>query len=272
MDPQPADAFGESPVPSSPTPSDLRLRSLAVDIIRRPTRAMTRLAAQPGRRWVWPVVVLALLGAAATAAGMPAAQRYQSQVTLVAAERMADRNPEAMNGKSPAEVAAMSSSGQFAAIGTAVALVGALIGVLVGVAVLAAVLHFLGTALGGQQTFTQMLTIVSWAHVPLIFREALRLIYHLLGRWDPSPAGLSGLVACRPSDAECVRSYVGPLLAQIDLWNVWYWFLLVLGVAVVAHISRRKAVIGVSVVVLLQVVLGLVGVFAGRALAGLGGG
>lgn len=248
------------------------LLGLVRDIVIRPSQAMRRLAAHPGRRWWFPVIALALVTTAATVAGLPASQRFTQQVALSQAQRDVEDNPEMMGDRSPEEIAAFTSGGAFAAVGIGGAVVGALLGGLIGVAVAAAVLHLLGTVLGGQQTFTQMLTVVSWAHVPFVGRELLRLGHHLIGGFDASPAGLSGLVAADPFDPEATASYLTPVLAQIELWNVWYWALLVIGVAVVAHVARRKALVGVVVLVVCQVALGLAAVAASRALGGIMGG
>lgn len=279
MEPLAPRTFADAPPPSVPAVGGSEvsggpdtLPALLRAVVVAPAAAMRRLAARPGRWWVVPIAALALATTAATAAGLPAGQRFSTQLALAQARQMAERQPQMMGDQSPEDVAAFTSGGAFAAIGAGTALLGALLGGAIGIAVAAAALHLLGTVLGGQQTYTQMLTVVSWAHLPFVPRELLRLVYHIMGGFDPSPQGLSGLVAPDPFVRGAQASYLTPLLAQIEVWNLWYWALLVIGVAIVAHVSRRKALVGVIVLVLCQIVLGLGGVAASRSLAGMFGG
>jgi len=272
MQSPPIEPFADAYVDPPDSPSDdVRLSALAVDIVLHPRSAMRRLAAHPGRRWLWPMVVLAAAALASTAASLPARRAFDSAVTQAEIQSQFEKSPEAFGGQTPDDVLQMTSSTPFAAVGMGFSLFGTILSVVVGIAVAAALFHALGTVLGGQQSFTQMLTIVSWAHVPFVFRDLLQFMRHATGGFDPNPSGLSGLVACVPGDASCVQSYWGPLLARVELWNVWYWFLLVVGVGVVCHVSRRKALVAVAVLVLLQVALGLVGVLTTRQLTGMFG-
>jgi hypothetical protein len=164
------------------------------------------------------------------------------------------------------------SSGPLAAITAAVSLVGAELGVFIAAVAGAAVLHFLGTLLGGQQTFSQMLTATSWARLPLVFQEALRLVVFLPGGFDPNPSGLEGLVAGDPLQAAMAPSPLGPVLAQVSVWNLWKLALFVVAVRAVSQVSRGKAIAAIAVYLLLVVLLGEAGVLVGRFAAELAGG
>ena len=135
-----------------------------------------------------------------------------------------------------------------------------MLGPVIGVVVVAAILHMLGTILGGQQTFTEMFTVTTWARVPLVLGALAQTVQHVLGGWDPNPRGLSGLVAPDPLDPEAQRSYLEPLLAEIELWNLWYLALLVIAVWAASRVSGRKAAIAVLVYVAFRIALGSAGV------------
>jgi hypothetical protein len=257
-----------SPAVDAPEPG---LRALVVDLCLHPRRAMTALAAHPGRRWVWPLLALVVVTACATLAGTAQSQAYSREVAMVQVQRAMKDNPEMMGDQSAEVTVGRMTSGSTGAVMTGIGVIGGVVGVVVGILVAAAVLHFVGTVLGGQQTYTQMLAVSSWAHAPFVLREILRTGAHLLGHWDPNPQGLAGLVACSPLAEDCHPSYLQPVLAQIEVWNVWYWVLLGVAVAVVCHVSWRKVVVALVVLVGLQVALGLVGVAAGRTMSGMFG-
>lgn len=238
------------------------LLALAIDTLRRPSAAMRRLADHPGRRWVWPLGSLALLRLAIVLAQSKASQAYANAATQAAMAQQPGMDPEMA-----AQAAEM--AGRFGVIGVVFGAVGAVVAVLVGALIVAAVLHFVGTVLGGQQGFAQVFTVTSWARLPLIVGALLQLAYALTGGFDPCPRGLSGLVCPDPASPGSA-SYWSPLLAQIEVWNLWYLLLLGLGVQAVSRVSRRKAVLAVAVVLLLSLSGGLAGTAIARFFAGFG--
>jgi hypothetical protein len=124
---------------------------------------------------------------------------------------------------------------------------------------MAAAFHLVGTVLGGQQTFSQMLSSVSWARLPLVFQEGLRLVvWGLAGNYDASASGLSGLVQA--------DSFLHPVLAEVTIWNLWTLALLAVAVREVCRVDTRKAVAAVAVLLLLRVGVAEVAIGIGRAL------
>ena len=236
--------------------------ALAIDMLRRPNAAMRRLADHPGRRWVWPLGALALLRLAIVLAQSKASQAYASAATQAAMAQQPGMDPEMA-------AQATEMAGRFGFVGVLFGAVGAVFAVLVGALIVAGVLHFVGTVLGGQQGFGQVFTVTSWARLPLIVGALLQLAYALTGGFDPCPRGLSGLVCPDPS-APGSASYWSPLLAQIEVWNLWYLLLLGLGVQAVSRVSRRKATLAVAVVVLLTLSGGMAGTAIARFFAGFG--
>ena len=242
------------------------LWALVVDVVLRPAAAMRRIAAHPDRRWLAPLVALALVSVAHTLVSLPARQAHEREASLATIRSMAVRNPDMFGGESPEEILEQTTGGPMVAFGTVLGVVGAIVGTFVAAAVVAAVLHFLGTILGGQQTYSQMLSATSWARVPLVFQGSLRLAYAFTGGYDPNPSGLEGLVA--PASGSLAPSPLGPILAHLSIWNLWMLGLFVVAVHVVSHVSRRKALVAVGAYVLLTVLLGEVGVVVGGALLG----
>ncbi len=260
--PDEPDFDGEGP---EQTAERMGLVALTVDSLRRPAAAMRRLADHPGRRWIWPLLALALVRVAVIFA-----QSSASQAATIAATQASMANQPGMD---PEMAAQMSQSMQrFGMIGTVFGAVGAFVGVFIGALVVAGILHLLATVMGGQQGFTQVFTVTSWARLPLIIGGLLQLAYALTGGYDPCPRGLAGLVDCGgdPSDPTAVSLW-SPLLAQIELWNLWHLLLLGLGVQAVARLTRRKAAVAVLIVLAIIVGMGLAGTFVSRAVAGFAG-
>jgi len=260
-----APAMGE---PVSGVTERLDIRSLFVDTVRRPAAAMRRLTAEPGRRWLAPLLALVVLSVAATATSLPAREQYAAVVGRAQLAEMVKRNPEMFQGRSVEEMSRMSTAGAGAMVGRVMALVGAVFAPVVAALAGAAVLHFLGTLLGGQQAFTQMLAVTAWGRVPLMFQYALRSVGGLLGLYDPNPDGLAGLVAGDPLKAFARPSPLAPLLAQVSVWNLWMLVLFLIAVRIVCHVSARKALVAVAVYVALAILLGEVGVGFGSIMAG----
>ena len=244
--------------------------SLARDIVLHPTAAMRRLAANPGRLWLVPIIALAVLSAAVVVVTLPARERHDTAATIAQYQQMAERNPQMFGNQDPDDVVKMATAGPTRAIGRITGLAAALIGPFLIALVTAAVLHFLGTLLGGQQNYTQMLTVNAWSRIPLVLQSALRLVvWGVAGTYDPSPNGLAGLVAADASQAFTKPSPWGPVLAQISVWNLWTLALLFVAVRVVCHVSARKALVVMAIYVGLILVLGEAGVGFGRVVSGL---
>jgi hypothetical protein len=122
--------------------------------------------------------------------------------------------------------------------------------------------------MGGQQGFGQMFTVIAWAFLPQIMGLALKLVAALAGNFDPSPAGLSGLVAPAPGNPP---SPLGPILGHIELWNLWTLALFVPAVMAAARIPRRKALVALAIYLGLNIVLGVGLAFLSGALSGMVG-
>ena len=230
--------------------------ALCRDVLRRPSAAMRDLAEEPGWRWVWPLLALALLTVAMAVIVGPRAM----SASLAAAPL-----PEGMDR----EQVEMMQSGTNVMVGFAA--VFSALGVAVGSVLAAAVLHFSATILGGQQGFMAVLATTTWARLPLILRGLVQVLWFATHPtdFDERMAGLAGLMATEAIGGE--PSFFEPLLAQVEIWNLWYLFLLWIAVRAFAKVSRGRALAILALFVGLRIVLGLVGVGIGRAFAGFGG-
>jgi hypothetical protein len=246
-------------------PERLGVRALCVDVVRLPGAAFRRLAEHPDRRWVFPVLALVTLSTAyAVALAInPGAQAYAHQVMMA-------RLSASSSGMSQAQMAQITQSagGTLQLVSVVGAFIGGLVATGLGLVIAAAIFHFLSTVMGGQQSYRQMFTVISWASLPLALGAAVRLVAVLAGNFDPNPAGLAGLVG---GAIGAPPGLMAPLLGQIELWNLWSLALSVLAIQAVAQITRRKALVIVVVLVALQIAIGLAGTLISRALMGLSG-
>jgi hypothetical protein len=226
-------------------------------VVLKPKAAMRHVADRPGRTWLVPIVLTAVLGVAGVVVGREAALETAREQFSARQTRMRETGVDADTIAS-AERALEGSLG-FGVVLTATA---AVIGPFVGAVVVAAVMHLAGTVLGGQQTFLQMLAASAWARLPLAMQSGLRLIAGLVGVHDPSPDGLSGLAVSATGASG--TSFLGPPLAEISLWNLWSLALLAVAMQVVSRVSARKAVAAVAAFVVLKIIVGEFGVAASR--------
>lgn len=235
--------------------------SLVGDTIRRPRKAMARLAEQPGRLWLVPVAALALASLFATLVSSGPREEYARARALAQMRLVAERNPQAFGGQDPEAMAQMATSGAGQTVSRVTSLVGAVLAPLVAVLAISAVVHFMATLMGGQQTYHQLLTAMAWARWPLVFQAGLRaVVWGATGSFDPYPNGLEGLVAPAAVDSLAKPSVWQPLLAQVSIWNLWTLALMLVGVVVVARLSVRKAAVAVATYLAIVLILGEISV------------
>jgi len=250
-----------------PDPDVGRMGPLALlrDVVLRPSAAMRRLDAQPGRRWWLPLTVLAVLSALNAAVLGP---------RIAVAAMQAFQAGQLPPGVSAEAMSAMPASGTVGMLAAVTGVIGAVFGVVVGALLAAAILHFVGTVFGGQQTFNAVLTTTSWARLPLILRSIVQLAWFGThpGAFDANMGGLSGLVADAEKPAEAAASFWAPLLARVEVWHLWYLVLLVFAVRATSKVTRGRAMLIVAVYVLLGIGAGLIGTAIGRAMSGFAGG
>ncbi len=238
-------------------PGRLDAFHLFFDTVFRPSSAMARIAERPKKRWIVPLVLLVIVSTAfATLYAPRSLEANSAELEAFQERQFEDMDPEQVEAMQAGQQIGGVMQVAFASVGAAV---GSVIGALIG----AAALHFLATALGGQQAFLEVFSTTVWAKVPLILREFVRLPWLLLGGFDPNPAGLAGLASSGGLTEG--RSYFEPVLAQLEIWNIWYLALIVVAVIASAKLSRGRALAVVGIFVIAQLALGMAGVALGNA-------
>lgn len=135
-----------------------------------------------------------------------------------------------------------------------------LIGLWLGWLILSGLLHLGSTLLGGRGTMPGALNVVAWASLPFAVRDLLRVLFMLISGHSIQSAGLSGFAA------ESV--FLAHILAQLDLFYLWYCILLIIGFGFSESLTRNKVIAGVAV---LMIVVVLIQAGIGTATSGLSG-
>jgi len=122
-------------------------------------------------------------------------------------------------------------------------LVGVLTSLWFGWVVVGGLLHLGSTLLGGRGSMQSALNVVAWASLPFALRDVLRVIFMIsVGHAINSPS-LSGFAT--------TSTLLSQILSHVDLFWIWYLILLVIGFTVADGLSRKKASMGVAIVLLL---------------------
>lgn len=121
-------------------------------------------------------------------------------------------------------------------------LVTAFVSLWLGWLIFSGLLHLGSTLLGGRGTMPGALNMVAWASLPFAVRDVLRILFMLIAGHSIKSAGLSGF------SGEAV--YLGQILAQVDLFFIWYCVLLIIGFRASENLSKNKVIFGVVGLVL----------------------
>ncbi len=115
-------------------------------------------------------------------------------------------------------------------------------GLWLGWLILSGLLHLGSTLLGGRGTMQGALNISSWASLPFLIRDVLRIIFMLIAGHAINSPGLSGFA---------VDAFVGQLLARMDLFFILNCIFLVIGFIAGDSLPKGKAILNVLIVTLL---------------------
>lgn len=229
---------------------------LLVGIVIRPSPALTSIRDNP--RWVWvapAVLAIAIILIQALVmtpiASQQAAELMEEQLANLPEEQRAQLPPTFAQGPSIALMATTT-------------IVGGLVGLAVGWLFQAGVVHLGSLALGGQNSFSQVFSMVAWVWLPNFFRSLTQVIYTAITGELITHPGLSSLVATG-NQSQDASNLVYALLTRIDIFVGWHLALLFIGVAVVARFSKRKALLVTLGYWLLATGLSLIPFLVGRA-------
>ncbi len=109
-------------------------------------------------------------------------------------------------------------------------------------------LHLVMTLLGGRGDTGAAMNLVAWAGLPFAVRDLVRIVAMLSSKRLIASPGLSGFA---PVGEGFGTLFLASLMGVVDIYLVWYFLLLVLGVRLGNGINRPKAIGGVFFVLLL---------------------
>ena len=126
------------------------------------------------------------------------------------------------------------------------------VGVFSTLVIVSAVLLFLARSVFSREvTYQQMLIAKGYACMVLIPEWLARTLLTLLKK---SPAVYTGLGAFVPE--ELVRTFVGRVLVSLDIFDFWQAWVMGIGLAVLAEVSTKRAIIAVMVLWALWIIGG----------------
>ncbi len=218
------------------SPKQPPLGALLVSLIDKPGDTFRALATRSGPwRWLLPVLISFL--------ALAVVAFVQTPYTIELARQQAEQQLAAMPPEQ-AEAARQSMAWSLSfpfMLGTT--LVTGLLGLILALLLQAAFFYFGAMLLGGDDVnFGAVFTMNAWARLPLVLGSlVLAGFIAVSGRFIQYP-GLAFLVTSGDPMQDATNPMIA-LLSGVDLFWAWSLVLLVIGLAVVARLSRVKAAI-----------------------------
>jgi hypothetical protein len=111
------------------------------------------------------------------------------------------------------------------------------LGVYLGWLLLGWLLHLGLTLLGGRLSSQQVLNVTAWSLLPFALRDIVRTV----AMWNDgqilNTLGLSGFA---PAGEGPMMLYLAALLTFVDIYLLWHWLLLGIGLNAGANLSKLK--------------------------------
>lgn len=203
-------------------------------IVDQPASTFRRLMVAPRWKWVLPLVITVVIGIVASWLVAPYASALAEEATQ-AQFAQAEMSPEQAE-------ALMAQSAQFRSP-TFIALTGAIASLvitpiqwLLG----ATVLYFVTIVAGSELRFNHTFVMVAWAALPIALQNLVQSLFSMIGDVYPTYPGLSALVATGQQLQDAGNPWI-PVLGFVNIFWFWHIFLLIVGLSVIANISRFKA-------------------------------
>jgi hypothetical protein len=208
---------------------------LLFGIIDRPTATFKAVLSYRSR-WMWVAPLLIVLFSMAVM--MVVRTPYDAEITQQQVQRQLDTMPPEQAEAARASMETFTSLPFRLATG----LITGILVLLIGIVGQAAVLYFSALVAGGEVDFGPVFTMSTWTRLPsAIYFLVQAAFMFFAGRAIQAP-GLSALVAT----GDLMKDAQNPLftlLSRIDPFWLWHLLLVVLGLAVVAKFSRKKAMV-----------------------------
>jgi hypothetical protein len=110
--------------------------------------------------------------------------------------------------------------------------------------VVSGLLHLASTLLGGRGSMRSVLNLTAWCLLAFAVRDLLRVVFILIAQHPVVSPGLSGFATA---------AFVSQLLANLDLFFIWFAILLGMGLGISDALPLKKAVAAVAVVLVVVV-------------------
>ncbi len=131
--------------------------------------------------------------------------------------------------------------------------ISALIGVWFGWLILGGVLHLVTTLMGGRGNTALSMSIVAWSSLPFALRALIQLIYILSTHQLITNPGLSGFSST--VDTAGIKVFIFLILRSIDIYIIWQFLLMTLGVRQSTSLNINKSILSVLISILIIVLL-----------------
>ena len=215
-------------------------------MIRKPRWTFENSTIRTSRSWILMAILSTVLLVLPIIAAAPITAEQARQAVQVGLESQGESG-QALPPEMEGQISQFATNPLFTVVFPSVV---ALVFLWLGWLVWAGGLHLISTMVGGDSHFGQMWRTVVWSWLPFALRSLLQFVFILLTGQVIAYPGLSGLVADQRSVSEIIASPPSPgqlvlrsLLARIDLFLLWNLILLIVGVAVTARLSSRKAIL-----------------------------
>lgn len=235
-----------------PSPS---VWSLLVSIIDRPRQTFAAVVEHPRWKWALPLVI-AIIGVAVAA--------IISAPHTAEISELAVKTQLANSGLSGSDLQdALDQSARFRSPGF-LAATGAVTGALflpIGWLLMGGLFYFLSLVIGADELkFGTVFNVVAWATIPLALRNIVQsAAIGLLGKF-PVYTGLGALAASGDLTKDA-GNWVLAVFSFADIFWLWHFGLLVIGLAVVTKFSRTKAFLLALVYALIAIGFAVGGTF-----------
>jgi len=258
----------------APAPERWSIPRLLWGMIVRPRATLEYLREHRGRTWWVPALLAVLLAILPIFVAAPITARQTREVVAAAQERWGEQQGVEMSAEEQAQMEQSMSIAASPLITVVFPAVGSAVGLVVGWLMWAGGLYLASTTLGGRSPFGQVFRTVVWAWLPYTLRGLLQTVYILVSGQLIANPGLSGMVQENQPISEIVLAPPGlgqtillAFLSRVDLFLVWGLILLVIGVTVVTHLPRRKAVLVTLVVWILLTAVSILPALVGGLFA-----
>lgn len=225
------------------------------EVLLQPQRTFSIIAEEARPSWLTPMLILSVTSTLAIIVS-----GYLNARAALTGEAPLPRDWDWWTPDMQANYMQAQQSMQGPVFSYVIPLVLGLIGLWLGWLILSGLLHLGSTLLGGRGTMPGALNVVAWASLPFAVRDLLRVLFMLISGHSIQSAGLSGFAV------ESV--FLAQVLAQVDLFYLWYCILLIIGFGFSESLTRNKVIAGVAVL-MIAVVLIQAGI--GTATSGISG-